>query len=218
MEERPNRKLSKQEQARYEGYQRLCQRMAERGYRRVDLTVDVVKANVLAVVIMLPFLVVAAVLFFVKNPQGGIYFSMTEMLLFLVAAFVLVVLHEVIHGLTWALIAPRGFGAIAFGVIWQMLTPYCTCKDGLKRWQYLLGGLMPTLILGFGLAGLSTLMGSLGLFLLAELMILGGGGDFLIALKLLRYHPHKADVVYYDHPLECGLVAFELADSETAAG
>ena len=178
MEERPNRKLSKQEQARYEGYQQLCRSMEKQGYQRVDLTVDVVRANVLAVVIMLPFLAVAAVLFFAKNPQGSIYFSMTEMLLFLVAAFVLVVLHEVIHGVTWALLAPRGFGAIAFGVIWQMLTPYCTCKDGLKRWQYLLGGLMPTLILGFGLVGLSTLMGSLGLFLLAELMILGGGGIF----------------------------------------
>ena len=56
MEERPNRKLSKQEQARYEGYQQLCRSMEKQGYQRVDMTVDVVRANVLAVVIMLPFL------------------------------------------------------------------------------------------------------------------------------------------------------------------
>lgn len=208
MEQQPGRKLSRREQARLEDFQRLSGQMGQQGYRRVDLVVDVVQANVMAVVVMLPFLAAAAVLFFALNPVGEVYIPLSGMALWLMAFLVLVVLHEAIHGLTWGLMAPHGFKAIAFGVIWQMLTPYCTCNDGLKRWQYLLGGLMPTLILGFGLAGLATAQGSLCLFSLAEVMILGGGGDFLVVFKMLR-HPQKDGAVYYDHPYECGLVVFE---------
>ena len=208
MEQQPGRKLSRREQARLEDFQRLSGQMRQQGYRRVDLVVDVVQANVMAVVVMLPFLAAAAVLFFALNPVGEVYIPLSGMALWLLAFLVLVVLHEAIHGLTWGLMAPHGFKAIAFGVIWQMLTPYCTCNDGLKRWQYLLGGLMPTLILGFGLAGLATAQGSLWLVSLAEVMILGGGGDFLVVLKMLR-HPQKDGAVYYDHPYECGLVVFE---------
>ena len=208
MEQQPGRKLSRREQARLEDFQRLSGQMRQQGYRRVDLVVDVVQANVMAVVVMLPFLVAAAVLFFALNPVGEVYIPLSGMALWLLAFLVLVVLHEAIHGLTWGLMAPHGFKAIAFGVIWQMLTPYCTCNDGLKRWQYLLGGLMPTLILGFGLAGLATAQGSLWLFSLAEVMILGGGGDFLVVFKMLR-HPQKDGAVYYDLPYECVLVVFE---------
>lgn len=210
MREKTNRKLSRQEQARCQDYQRLCQSMAERGYRQVELTVDVVQANILALVVMFPFLAAAAVLFLAVNPAGAVVeITSGKMFLWLVAFFVLIALHEAIHGLTWALMAPRGFRAISFGVIWRMLTPYCTCADALKRWQYLLGALMPTLILGFGLAGLSAVLGSLGLFLLAEAMILGGGGDFLIVFKLLRYRPRVQGAIYHDHPFECGMVVFE---------
>lgn len=216
MEQQPGRKLSRREQARLEDFQRLSGQMGQQGYRRVDLVVDVVQANVMAVVVMLPFLAAAAVLFFALNPVGEVYIPLSGMALWLLAFLVLVVLHEAIHGLTWGLMAPHGFKAIAFGVIWQMLTPYCTCNDGLKRWQYLLGGLMPTLILGFGLAGLATAQGSLWLFSLAEVMILGGGGDFLVVFKMLR-HPQKDGAVYYDHPYECGLVVFEPENSNVPA-
>lgn len=216
MDEQPRRKLTPREQARREAFQTLSERMTRQGYRRVDLVVDVVRANVMAIVVMLPFLVLAAVLFFARNPVGAIQFTLSELALWLVAVFVLVVLHEAIHGMTWGLMAPHGFRAISFGVIWQMLTPYCTCSDGLKRWQYLVGGLMPTLLLGFGLAGVATVQGSLWLFLLSEMMILGGGGDFLIVFKMLR-HPPKIGAVYYDHPYECGLVVFEPAGDGPAA-
>lgn len=216
MEQQPGRKLSRREQARLEDFQRLSGQMRQQGYRRVDLVVDVVQANVMAVVVMLPFLAAAAVLFFALNPVGEVYIPLSGMVLWLLAFLVLVVLHEAIHGLTWGLMAPHGFKAIAFGVIWQMLTPYCTCNDGLKRWQYLLGGLMPTLILGFGLAGFATAQGSLWLFSLAEVMILGGGGDFLVVFKMLR-HPQKDGAVYYDHPYECGLVVFEPENGDVPA-
>ena len=85
----------------------------------------------------------------------------------------------------------------------------CTCNAPLKRWQYVLGAAMPTLVLGIGLTAAAAVLHQNALFLLAEIMILGGGGDCLIILHMLRYRPAAPDVLCLDHPYECGFVAFE---------
>lgn len=106
------------------------------------------------------------------------------------------------------LVRPSRFRSIEFGVIWAALAPYCTCAEPMKKWQYLLGSAMPTLVLGFGLGAVAVFTGVDLLLYLSVLMILGGGGDFCIILKLLTYRP-KGEAVYCDHPYELGLVAFE---------
>ena len=60
---------------------------------------------------------------------------------------------------------------------------------------------------GFDLEGIS--LGFAVVFFLSEFMILSGGGDFLITLKILLYRTHKKKSVYCDHPYECGFVVFE---------
>lgn len=47
------------------------------------------------------------------------------------------------------------------------------------------------------------------LFLLSEVMLFAGCGDFLIVWKLLTYRTGGKDVMIYDHPYECGTVVFE---------
>lgn len=121
----------------------------------------------------------------------------------------LTVVHELIHGITWGIFAEKHFQSINFGVIWKMLTPYCHCSVPLKKWHYVLGAAMPTLVLGAGLGVVAIMTGNLVCLYLAEFMTLGGGGDFLIIMKILRYHSDKEDQVYYDHPYECGVVVFE---------
>ena len=120
----------------------------------------------------------------------------------------LLVLHEAIHGIVWGVFAENHRKDIEFGVIWSMLTPYCTCKSALTRPQYILGSLMPTLLLGFGLGAAAVAAGNLLLFFLAEVMVFGGGGDFLIVGKLLAFRTNHKNCIYMDHPTECGLVAF----------
>ena len=128
---------------------------------------------------------------------------------FAVGILGLAVVHEAIHGLVWGLCAERRFRAIEFGVIWEMVTPYCTCSDPLRRWQYVLGAAMPTVVLGFIPAVVAAFAHNPLLFALAIVMVLGGGGDALIIIKMLRHRtPAGSSTVYYDHPCECGLVAF----------
>ena len=80
--------------------------------------------------------------------------------------------------------------------------------ETLKRSQYIWGALMPTLVLGILPGVLSIFIGSLWLFWLSAAMILAGGGDLAIVLKLARFQADCQQALYMDHPYEAGLVAF----------
>ncbi len=217
------RKLTGKELERKEHFQKICEKMEADGYERKDLTAGVVEANVAALVFPLPFVILAGVIFFAVNPFGNLADSFSvgiendgglDVLLvavYAVSLIILFILHEAIHGITWGIFAKNHFRSISFGVIWEMLTPYCTCAEPLKKWQYILGGAMPTIVLGVGMTALSAVTGNFMIMLLNEVMIFGGGGDLFIIIKMLRYRPEDGDVVYYDHPYECGVVAYTKA-------
>ena len=96
---------------------------------------------------------------------------------FLVSLFVmLVVVHELIHGITWGCYTKDHFKSIDFGIIWAMLTLYCTCKTPLKKSAYIVGSIMPMIVLGFIFTFYTILINDSFLFLLAELKILSGRG------------------------------------------
>lgn len=201
------RKLTEKERRRKENFDALCEEMAESGYAKTDLTVGIVAANLLAFVIMAPFMALALILFFYIAGIGSITLSLWEPLAVLPAFIAFAAVHELIHGITWGFFAGRS--AIEYGIIWSMLTPYCTCSKPLTRGQYILGGLMPTLVLGTALTAAACISGSLFWLFTAVIMILGGGGDFLIALKILLHKSKGKAALYYDHPYECGVVVFE---------
>ena len=205
------RKLTPAEQKRKAAFEALCAQMARAGYRQKDFVIGILQANTLSFLIMLPFLALAAWIYSPFIAAGGSFFPGAQFFLRFLAIGGLRVVHECIHGLTWGLFAPRHFASISFGVIWKALTPNCTCSAPLRRWQYALGTAIPTLVLGAGLTMAAAALHQNWLFLLAEIMILGGGGDFLILLRLFRYRPSSPDVLCLDHPYECGFVAFEKA-------
>lgn len=205
------RTLTPAEQKRKEAFEKISAEMEQKGYQKTDLTVGIVKANALAILIMLPFAALACGVFFAIRPFGTVHFAfpLYKSILFWVGLILLVVMHEAIHGLTWGAFAESHWKAISFGVIWSMLTPYCTCAESLTKKQYIIGSAMPTLILGFGLTVLAAVLGDFWLFALSFAMIFGGGGDALIILKMLLHKTQGKEVLYYDHPYECGLVVFE---------
>ena len=206
------RKLTPAEQKRKEQLALVCEEMERQGYRKTDLTIGVVKANLLALIVMLPFAVLSgAVVLSSYSLRSMIESPITSLvLLFLFPALLLLTaVHEGIHALTWAMFAKDHWKSIRFGVIWKALTPYCTCLRPVKRGQYILGAAMPTLVLGIGLTTAAALTGSFSVFILAIAMIFSGGGDFTIILKILLHRQCGKEAVYYDHPYECGVVVFE---------
>lgn len=204
-----NRKLSESEQKRKKLYEEKKKELLAQGYEEKDLTIGVVYANIMAFVLGLPIIILLLILFIYKN-QSGIYtFSIYGPVVFLIIFAVLVVVHELIHGLFWAIYAKNHLKSIEFGFMISSLTPYCCCKDMLTKPQYIVGGIMPTVLLGIVPAVISIFTGSLFWFIMGELMILAGGGDLTILLKLLRYKSKKEEILYMNHPYECGLVVFE---------
>ena len=201
------RKFTQKELRRKARFDAVCAQMESDGYAKTLLTVDAAKANALAMVVMLPFVIVAVAAYLLTaKGKGSINLNIFAFLLLIA---VCTVIHEGIHGLTWGCFAKSGFRSIDFGMIWSMLAPYCTCSEPLGKGVYLLGGVMPTLVLGPALTAAACVTGNFTLLMTAVVMILGGGVDSLIALKILLHRAKGGEVLFYDRPTEPGLVVFE---------
>ena len=68
---------------------------------------------------------------------------------------------------------------------------------------------MPTLFLGFLQGAVAVWTGKALIFALSMVMMLGGGGDFLVDWMLIRYKKKYDILILMDHPTELGFVAFE---------
>ena len=180
-------------------------------YKKEKLTIDLVWANVFGVLILIPIgLLFGLPFYFIWKPQLDIkqYLDSTGPLgaglgfLLIFGILILgIVLHELIHGIIWAKFAKEGFKSIKFGVLWEMLTPYCHCKEALTVRQYIIGAIAPAIILGIIPAIIAIMTGNLGLLIFGMLFTMAAGGDFLI-INLIRKES-SSDLVQ-DHPSEAG--------------
>ncbi len=204
-----NRILTPKEEKRKERFEALRERLNNEGYESKELTISILQANVQGILTSIPFVVVLMVLFLWCGNFSSVEFEYSEMLIVYLLMIVAFVVHELIHGITWGIFAENHLKSIEFGIILSMLTPYCTCAEPMKKWQYIMGTAMPTIILGGGVGIASIVTGNLPLCVLAAIMIIAGSGDFLIILKILCYRTQKKDVIFCDHPYEGGVVVFE---------
>ena len=203
-------KPTKAEAERIENYSKQAARLESEGYTATKCVVSILKANVYALFLFIPFGLVFSLIFY---SAGGSFvpdishIQIWNLLLLLVVFFALIIVHEGLHGLTWALFCKAKFKSIQFGIIPSNLTPYCTCLEPLGFKAYLLGALMPLLVLGIGSIIIAAATKNCYWFYFANIAALTAGGDIYVALMLLR---HKKALVL-DHPTECGFYAFEKA-------
>ena len=203
------RELTPAEQRRLAAFEELAAEMMRQGYRRTELTISIVKANVFAVVLLIPLFVIGYGLFLLKNNGIGEAFGSGRMVLFLPVLLVLIVVHELIHGASWAIFSEHHFKDIDFGFMKQYLTPYCTCSVPLTKGQYIFGALMPGVLLGVVPMIAGILTGSHFLLLLGIIMTDSAAGDIQIVWNILRYRSTAENIVYIDHPTQGGGVIFE---------
>ena len=90
---------------------------------------------------------------------GSIWTYLLNLALFIILMIFELAGYEAIHGLVW--------GLINKGLIREYLTPYCCCGSPLLRGQYILGSVMPTIILGFIQGWIAIRTGSFLLFCLS---------------------------------------------------
>ena len=204
------RKLTKAEQKRMENFDSVKTSFLENGYEMKEHTLGIVYANVIAFFVSFPFMAPVIALFILFHRASIIeIFDYSRIWFFLPAYIIAVVLHEAVHGVTWGLFAKNHFKSINFGLMKEMLTPYCTCSEPLEKRHYILGSLMPLFLIGYLPAVIGVFTSQGWLFLLGIIMILGAGGDIIITYRMLRYKSEKKETVYFDHPVKCGFITFE---------
>ena len=126
----------------------------------------------------------------------------------IIALFIIagIIIHELIHGITWAIFNPKGFRAIKFGFEFKTITPYCHCKEPMKIKGYLLGAIMPGILMGIIPSIIAIITGDLILLLAGSFFVLAAYGDFYI-VKMLRKED-KSQLVL-DHPDKIGCYILE---------
>lgn len=184
-----------------------------KNYEKEKLTIDLVKANLYGILILIPIFFIYGIPFYLLHYNDSTSISVRELIntndisklaftiVFFATIIVGIILHELIHGLTWSLFAKKGFKSIKFGVLWKMLTPYCHCKEPLLLKHYILGAIMPAIILGFIPAIYSLIFGNVAILIFAVFFTMAAAGDFLV-INLIR--KEKNNSLVQDHPSEAG--------------
>lgn len=186
----------------------------EQEYEKELKIINIEKASTMGLMIMIPvFLLFGGVYILVNgNPLPEIFSSSLDIIKFLLGSFILLVvfiagagLHELIHGITWSIFLENGFKSIKFGVLWKTLTPYCHSKEPMKIKHYMLGAIMPALLLGFVPAIWGIVVGSFWTTIFGILFTIAAIGDFMIIQLLIKENMND---YAEDHPSEAGCFVY----------
>lgn len=129
--------------------------------------------------------------------------SITTILLFLIAIIVGIVVHELIHGITWIALTGMNFSHLKFGEMKG--AAYCHIDVPMVKRHYVIGALTPLLLLGIVPSIVGLVCGSLFWYLLGLLFTATAIGDMMIVWKIRKEEP---TTLVYDHPSEGGCYVY----------
>lgn len=158
------------------------------------------KANILALGIVLPVAVLQFSLYTTIQSAEKTQPTWGVNLLFILMVLGVVV-HEFIHGISWAYFGSKPLVAIKFGFQWKTLTPYAHLKEPVEVRAYRIGAFMPGFVLGILPYAISLLTGNGNLFWFGLVHTTLAGGDWLV-LWLIRNV--RAGLLVEDHPTNAG--------------
>ncbi|MDE7121137.1 MAG: DUF3267 domain-containing protein [Oscillospiraceae bacterium] len=198
----------------------IAEELKQDGFTEEKASISTVKANIDAIGTSLPFAILFLFLFWIITGISGQEFInyikdlFDETRLFglpvVLVGFASIPVHEGLHGLGWHLFCGKKWNSIEFGIMKELLTPYCYCGEPLKLSQYYLGLLLPFLTLGVIPSVLGLITGSVFLIVTGVYNIFLAGGDTTIACILVKYIRVNSEksVKILDHPSECGCRIF----------
>jgi hypothetical protein len=165
-----------------------------------DLSVSLVRANVVVLFIAVPLIIVQLAGFLLLHPLRQLSITWNWLVFFLVVVAGIGI-HELIHALTWMVVGRKPRSTIRLGIQWKTMTPYAHLTEALEVNAYRAGALMPGLLLGILPYLLSLALGDGSLLWFSILHTTSAGGDWLI-LWLLR--KVKGGMLVEDHPTQAG--------------
>ena len=182
--------------------------------KRKAIIISGLRMNIIAVLGIIPISLIYGLPFYIiwKNKYTLEYLKeslshFTPISLFIEFIFIFIIIiigaiiHELLHGFSWSLFAKKSWKSIHFGFLWQMMTPYCHCSEPLTLKQYIIGAVMPGIILGQLPALISLITGDIYLLIFGLFFTLSAIGDFIIIYKLRN---EKSNTMVLDHETEAG--------------
>lgn len=173
------------------------------GYIAEKRTISLLKANLFSLVIMAVLLIVCIFLMHLICHSKNMEFQPGKMFILLVCLVAGIVVHELIHGITWMLVTRKGFSHISFGII--QMSPYCHIDVPMPKRKYVIGALMPLLVLGVLPTIVAFIIGSYLWLLFGIIFITAAAGDIMIVWAIRK---EPADALVYDHPSEGGCYVY----------
>lgn len=171
-----------------------------------DLSISTAQANVYGLIFLLPVALLAVVYILVwrESPFGLGGFA--SFLGFVVAIALGIIVHELVHGLSWVYLGRKNWSAVEFGVQWKALAPYAHLKEPVEVRAYRGAVAMPGLVLGIvpSVIGIATGIGPIMFFGL--IFTLAAAGDALILWLIRSVEPGK---LVEDHPSRAGCYVIE---------
>ena len=184
------------------------------GYTAERRTISILAANLWALVLL--FVAGVAGVAAIAAMWDEYSYGGSDWLWFLAMMVVGLVVHELVHGLTWLLLVHKGFSHLSFGVMTGAV--YCHIDVPMAKRQYVVGALMPLVLVGVvpWVAGIAA--GSMLWMAAGAAMIAGAAGDLMIVWALRK---EEATALVYDHPSEAGCYVYRKAahaDDDAATG
>ena len=168
-------------------------------------TIKMGKANLLALLYGIPMIAILILPYYLlygaeSTNELRAFFKFS---IFIPSIIIGIIVHEAIHGLTWAIAAKIPISEIKFGFQIKTFTPYAHCKVPINIVTYRTGTVMPFLILGIAPYIYSLITQNhvvLGFSLFFSFTAIGD----LVILWISRHIP--SDKKVQDHPTEGGVI------------
>lgn len=168
-----------------------------------NYTISGIMFNGLAFLLLFPILLVYSTPYILSYGYLNFHEGLKSFLSisFLLTLPIGIIIHEALHGFTWAIFAKKGLRSIRYGFNRKAMAPYCHCSEPLPKLHYMLGAAAPCAIMGIIPGVIALMIASNWLIIAAMFFTWAASGDIISLWMLRKVDPHK---LIYDHPLRPG--------------
>ena len=169
-----------------------------------EVTFDGPRLTYTLLAMIIPFYVIGDRLFhFIWVHHTPVISVVIPMWIKVIAILLAILVHELIHGIIFALYAPHGFRSVTFGFNAKIGAFYCHCKEPIRVKHYRRAGIAPLIILGLIPLAIGFITGVSWFKTFGLLFTIGGFGDLIVYLKLIKLEKNR---LILDHPDKLGFI------------
>jgi hypothetical protein len=169
-----------------------------------EVTFEGPKLTYTLLAMIIPFYIIGDRLFhFIWVHHTPVISPEIPMWIKVISVILAIAIHELIHGIIFTRYAPGGFRSVTFGFNAKVGAFYCHCKEPIRVRHYKRAGIAPLIILGLIPLAAGFITGVSFFKTFGLLLTIGGFGDLLIYIKLMKI---DRNLLILDHPDKLGFI------------